>query len=72
MNHQLGGYNLVREVSLLPARSAIIPMSEPLLAAIADSKADREVLAYRIRLSLALIITVPMSTTAKFDRFLSV
>ena len=55
---QLGGYNLVREVSLLPALTAIIPMSEPLLAAIAQRKNDNAVLAYRIRLSMALMITV--------------
>jgi len=61
---QLGGYNLVREVSLLPALSAIIPMSEPLLAAIADSKANPKALAYRIRLSLALMITVLTPVTA--------
>ncbi|HTN34608.1 MAG TPA: oligosaccharide flippase family protein [Marinobacter sp.] len=61
---QLGGYNLVREVSLLPALSAIIPMSEPLLAAISESKADRIALAYRIRLSLALMITVLTPITA--------
>jgi O-antigen/teichoic acid export membrane protein len=61
---QLGGYNLVREVSLLPALSAIIPMSEPLLAAISESKADRSALAYRIRLSLALMITVLAPITA--------
>lgn len=61
---QLGGYNLVREVSLLPALSAIIPMSEPLLAAIAESKSDRQALAYRIRLSLALMITVLTPVTA--------
>lgn len=61
---QLGGYNLVREVSLLPALSAIIPMSEPLLAAIAQSKHDVASLAYRVRLSLALMITVltPITT----------
>jgi lipopolysaccharide exporter len=61
---QLGGYNLVREVSLLPALSAIIPMSEPLLAAISESKADCQALAYRIRLSLALMITVLTPVTA--------
>ncbi|WP_309043354.1 lipopolysaccharide biosynthesis protein [Marinobacter sediminicola] len=61
---QLGGYNLVREVSLLPALSAIIPMSEPLLAAISESKADKQALAYRIRLSLALMITVLTPITA--------
>lgn len=62
--HQLGGYNLVREVSLLPALSAIIPMSEPLLAAIAQSRNDESSLAYRVRLSLALMITllIPITT----------
>ncbi|MCK7546195.1 oligosaccharide flippase family protein [Marinobacter bryozoorum] len=61
---QLGGYNLVREVSLLPALSAIIPMSEPLLAAIAEGKRSSEMLAYRIRISLALMITIltPVAT----------
>lgn len=61
---QLGGYNLVREVSLLPALSAIIPMSEPLLAAIAESRSNPVALAYRIRLSLALMISLltPIST----------
>lgn len=54
---QLGGYNLIREVSLLPALSAIIPMTEPLLAAIAEGKHSASVLAYRVRLSLALMIS---------------
>lgn len=54
---QLGGYNLVREISLLPALSAIIPMSEPLLAAIANAKNDPLQLAFRIRLSLALMVS---------------
>src|SRR5690554_3298681 len=61
---QLGGYNLIREISLLPALSAIIPMSEPLLAAISESKANKQALAYRIRLSLALMITVLTPITA--------
>lgn len=61
---QLGGYNLVREVSLLPALSMVIPMSEPLLAAIAESRNSAEALAYRVRLSLALMISVlgPITT----------
>jgi lipopolysaccharide exporter len=61
---QLGGYNLVREVALIPALSAILPMSEPLLAAIAQGKHDAAILAYRIRLSLALMITalIPLTT----------
>lgn len=54
---QLGGYNLVREISLLPALSAIIPMSEPLLAAIANAKNEPMQLAFRVRLSLTLMIS---------------
>jgi len=60
---QLGGYNLVREVSLLPALSAIIPMTEPLLAAIAEGKHDARTLAFRIRLGMALLITVLLPIT---------
>ena len=60
----LGGYNLVREISLLPALSAIIPMSEPLLASIARVKDDPESMAYRVRFSLAIMITllIPLTT----------
>ncbi len=59
----LGGYNLVREVALLPALSAIVPMSEPMLAAIAEGKDNAAVLAYRVRLSLALMITILIPIT---------
>jgi O-antigen/teichoic acid export membrane protein len=60
----LGGYNLVREVSLLPALSAIIPMSEPLLASIAQVKNEAQARAYRIRFSLAIMVTIlaPITT----------
>lgn len=60
----LGGYNLVREISLLPALSAIIPMSEPLLASIARVKDAPDSLAYRVRFSLAIMVTVltPLTT----------
>lgn len=60
----LGGYNLVREVSLLPALSAIIPMSEPLLATIADGKKSADVLSYRVRFSLAIMIATLLPVTA--------
>ncbi|GGX49720.1 oligosaccharide flippase family protein [Saccharospirillum salsuginis] len=54
----LGGYNLVRELSILPAVSVIIPMSQPLLAAIAQGRDDPAILAYRIRFSLALATSI--------------
>jgi len=60
---QLGGYNLVREVSLLPALSAIIPIGEPLLAAIAEGKNCADVLAYRVRLSLGFMISILTTLT---------
>lgn len=55
---KLGGYNLVREISLLPAVSIINPVAEPLLAAIAQSKSDAQSLEYRTRMSLWLMISV--------------
>jgi len=54
----LGGYNLVRELSILPAVSVIVPMSQPLLAAIAQGRDDPAILAYRIRFSLALATSI--------------
>lgn len=54
----LGGYNLVREISLLPALSAIIPMSEPLLAAIAEARTNAEQLAYRLRFSMTVLVSL--------------
>ncbi len=59
----LGGYNLVREVSLMPALSAIIPMTEPLLASIAQVKQEPAALAYRIRLSLAVLASLLIPVT---------
>lgn len=51
---QLGGYNVVRELSLLPALSIIVPISEPLLRALSQSRNSPEHLAFRTRLSIAL------------------
>lgn len=59
----LGGYNLVRELSILPAVSVIIPVSEPLLAAIAKGRNDTAIQAYRIRFSLALMTSVLLPIT---------
>ena len=61
---QLGGYHLIRELSTLPALSIIIPGSEPLQAAIADSKDRAQDLAYRTRLSLVLMTTILAPITA--------
>lgn len=55
---QLGGYHLIRELATFPALSVIIPGSEPLQAAIAERKNQPEELAYRIRLSLFMMIVL--------------
>ncbi|SFD90540.1 Membrane protein involved in the export of O-antigen and teichoic acid [Marinobacter sp. DSM 26671] len=55
---QLGGYHLIRELATFPALSVIIPGSEPLQAAIAERKNHSEQLAYRIRLSLFMMVTL--------------
>jgi lipopolysaccharide exporter len=55
---QLGGYHLIRELATFPALSVIIPGSEPLQAAIAERKGHSEQLAYRIRLSLFMMVTL--------------
>lgn len=60
--HSLGGYNLVRELSILPAVSVIIPMSQPLMAAIAKGRNDDRTLAYRIRFSLVLMTSILLPT----------
>lgn len=59
----LGGYNVVREIALLPALSAIIPMSEPLLAAIAKARSNPANLAYRIRFSIAVLVSCLIPVT---------
>lgn len=61
---QLGGYHLIRELSTLPALSIIIPGSEPLQAAMADSKDRAQDLAYRTRLSLVLMTSILAPITA--------
>jgi lipopolysaccharide exporter len=55
---QLGGYHLTRELATFPALSVVIPGSEPLQAAIAERKNQPEELAYRIRLSLFMMIVL--------------
>lgn len=56
----LGGYNLLRELSILPAISLIIPCSQPLQAAIARDKTAE---GYRLRLSLLLLLLLLLPIT---------
>jgi lipopolysaccharide exporter len=60
----LGGYNLMKSISSLPAREIIIPATEPLLAGFSQNKANAEKLIYQVVLScftLCLLI-FPIAT----------
>ncbi|MCH8537245.1 MAG: oligosaccharide flippase family protein [Alkalimonas sp.] len=61
---QLGGYHLLRELTLLPAIAVIVPCSQPLQAAIASQRDEAEQLAYRTRISLLLLfaLLIPLTT----------
>lgn len=61
---ELGGYHLVRELATFPAVSVIIPGSEPLQSAIAESQQRAENLAYRLRLSQFMMIALLTPITA--------
>lgn len=61
---ELGGYHLVRELATFPAVSVIIPGSEPLQSAIAESQQRAEDLAYRLRLSQFMMIGLLTPITA--------
>lgn len=65
----LGGYHLVRELATFPAVSVIIPGSEPLQAAIAESHQRPADLAYRLRLSQFMMISLltPITAYMMFD-----
>jgi len=65
----LGGYHLVRELATFPAVSVIIPGSEPLQAAIAESHQRPSDLAYRLRLSQFMMIGLltPITAYMMFD-----
>lgn len=59
----LGGYHLIRELTLLPAIAVIVPCSQPLQAAIADQRHKADQLSYRIRMSLLLLLVVLIPVT---------
>ena len=59
----LGGYHLLRELTLLPAIAVIVPCSQPLQAAIADQRDKADLLSYRTRMSLLLLLLVLIPIT---------
>lgn len=60
----VGGFNLMKNLSTMPAREIIKPLTEPLLASFSKVKSDTEKLNFQIITSMALlfIVTVPITT----------
>lgn len=54
----LGGYHLLRDLALTPVITLLIPAADPLLAAIACSKGDNQLLKYRIRISIITLTSI--------------
>jgi lipopolysaccharide exporter len=52
----LGRYHLVRGVAILPSTDIILPAVQPLLAAFSQSKNNLAMLAYKVRLTLLVIV----------------
>lgn len=57
---ELGGYHLVRGLSVMPSTDIIAPAIEPLLAAFALTKQDHKRFAYQVRVSLLFIVIVAL------------
>lgn len=60
----VGGFNLMKNLSTMPAREIIKPLTEPLLASFSRVKSDTDKLNFQIITSMALlfIFTVPITT----------
>lgn len=60
---QLGGYNMVRQLSIMPSTEIIAPAVEPLLSAFSLSKNQVEQLGYQFRVSFLIvsIVTLPIA-----------
>lgn len=56
----LGGYHMVRQLSVMPSSEIIAPAVEPLLAAFSLTKNDHKRLAYQFRLSFLLISIIAL------------
>jgi lipopolysaccharide exporter len=57
---QLGGYHLVRQLSIMPSTEIIAPAVEPLLAAFSRSKDKLSRVAYQFRISFLMIVLLTM------------
>jgi PST family polysaccharide transporter len=59
----VGGFSIMKNLSMLPAREIISPLSEPLLATFSKAKNNNKQFAFQLisSLSLLLIVTTPIS-----------
>ncbi|GLR70931.1 oligosaccharide flippase family protein [Agaribacter marinus] len=54
----LGGYNMMKNISTLPGREVIQPLSEPLLATFAKVKGDKRSINFQILTSVTLLLSI--------------
>jgi O-antigen/teichoic acid export membrane protein len=59
----VGGFNMMKNISSIPAREIIIPLSEPLLASFAIAKSSPERLQFQITTSICILLlgTAPIT-----------
>jgi len=60
----VGGFNMMKSLSTMPAREIIKPVTEPLLASFSKVKSEPEQLAYQIKSSICIVLlaVAPIST----------
>lgn len=66
---QLGKYHMTRGLSVMPGSDLIGPAVEPLLAAFAQNKTDRQRLAYQVRIGLVVVCALVIPICATFIFF---
>jgi len=57
---ELGAYNVIRGISVLPATDVIVPSVEPLLASFSRNKYDISALDHQLRTSLLMVVLLIM------------
>ncbi|MEJ2681540.1 MAG: oligosaccharide flippase family protein [Gammaproteobacteria bacterium] len=66
---ELGGYHLQRDLAVTPALLVIMPVLEPLLSAMAKSKHDHELFAFRFRVAFLLLMITLLPITGIMWQF---
>lgn len=57
---ELGGFNLMKNISSIPARELVRPLSEPLLAAFSQSKTDTRRVSGQVQKSICFMLLICM------------